>query len=56
MSSRKVEEKKTDALEHKPLAKPEEIQEIIDRVANRPARDVRSADEIVGYDENGLPS
>jgi hypothetical protein len=38
------------------LTKPVEIGEIIDHVANRPARDARSADEIIGYDENGLPS
>jgi len=33
-----------------------EIQEIIDRIAGRPAKDSRTADEIIGYDENGLPS
>jgi len=33
-----------------------EIQEIIDRIASRPAKDARTADEIIGFDENGLPS
>jgi len=38
------------------LGKVEEIAAIIDRVANRSVRDGRSGDEIIGYDENGLPS
>ncbi len=32
------------------------IQEIIDRCAALPILDRRSEDEILGYDENGLPS
>lgn len=33
-----------------------ELNEIIDRAASRPVLDTRTADEIIGYDENGLPS
>ncbi len=33
-----------------------ELNEIIDRIASRPAKDTRTPDEIIGYDENGLPS
>ena len=32
------------------------INEIIDRAANYPVLDNRTPDEIIGYDENGLPS
>jgi antitoxin VapB len=38
----------------KPLA--ERVQPIIDRFAARPVLDDRSEDEILGYDEKGLPS
>ncbi len=31
------------------------IQAILDRIAALPDLDPRSADEIIGYDENGLP-
>lgn len=31
------------------------IQEIIDRARRKPPLDDRSADEIIGYDEDGLP-
>ncbi len=44
------------ALAEKPEARLDEINEIIDRIANRPARDTRTADEIIGYDDHGLPS
>jgi antitoxin VapB len=37
----------------RPLA--ERVQPIIDRCAARPILDDRSEDEILGYDENGLP-
>ena len=32
------------------------IQAILDRCAGLPVLDTRSADEILGYDENGLPN
>lgn len=32
------------------------INEIIDRAASYPVLDKRTPDEIIGYDENGLPS
>jgi len=32
------------------------INEIIDRAASYPVLDSRTPDEIIGYDENGLPS
>ena len=44
------------ALAQKPVTQLEEIQGIIARVAARPAQDARTADEIIGYDLNGLPS
>lgn len=31
------------------------LQEIVDRARRQPLLDDRSADEIIGYDENGLP-
>ena len=34
----------------------EELQAIIDRIASQPVIDDRSSDEIIGYDENGLPT
>jgi antitoxin VapB len=34
---------------------PSQIQEILKRVDQLPDLDARSADEIIGYDENGLP-
>ena len=34
----------------------EELKAIARRAAGRPVLDRRSADEILGYDENGLPS
>ncbi|MCO5315075.1 MAG: type II toxin-antitoxin system VapB family antitoxin [Solirubrobacterales bacterium] len=34
----------------------EEIHRIIDRVSRLPVLDDRSPDEIIGYDEHGLPS
>ncbi len=40
----------------RPIGKPEDISKIIDRIASRLAGDARTADEIIGYDENGLPS
>lgn len=33
----------------------EELMEIVRRYASRPVVDDRSADEIIGYDERGLP-
>ena len=33
-----------------------EMREISRRIAQLPDRDMRTADEIIGYDENGLPS
>jgi antitoxin VapB len=33
-----------------------EVRAIIDHFASLPVLDARSADEILGYDENGLPS
>jgi hypothetical protein len=33
-----------------------EMRALSRRVAELPERDARSADEIVGYDENGLPN
>ena len=44
------------ALAQRPAVPLEDISEIIDRIAGRPAKDVRAADDIIGYDENGLPS
>jgi antitoxin VapB len=44
------------ALTQKPAERLEEIHSIIDRIAGRKARDNRTADDIIGYDENGLPS
>ncbi len=38
-----------------PLSLKDEIMEISRRCAALPDRDKRSADEIIGYDENGLP-
>ena len=41
------------------LARPnllEEIAEIQNRLARHPVLDPRSAEEILGYDDNGLPS
>jgi prevent-host-death family protein len=32
------------------------IERLLDRAQNLPIRDARSMDEILGYDENGLPS
>lgn len=34
----------------------DDLDEIADRFASLPVRDNRPADEILGYDENGLPS
>lgn len=52
-----LEEKRARvALAKRPDTVRVEIQEIIDRIASRPAKDARTADEIIGYDENGLPS
>jgi len=34
----------------------EEVKTIVDRFASRPVLDDRSADEILGYDERGLPT
>lgn len=34
----------------------EEVKTIVDRFASRPVLDDRSADEILGYDEHGLPT
>lgn len=34
----------------------DELDEIADRFASLPVRDTRPADEILVYDENGLPS
>lgn len=34
----------------------EKIREILDRVDAMPVLDPRSPDEILGYDENGLPT
>ena len=39
-----------------PLSLKDEIMEISRRCAALPDRDKRSAEEIIGYDENGLPS
>ncbi len=44
------------ALSKRPAAQLEDISEIIDRIAGRPVKDTRAADDIIGYDENGLPS
>jgi len=33
-----------------------EVQAIIDHLATLPILDTRSEDEILGYDENGIPS
>ncbi len=33
----------------------EEVRRIQERVARLPVRDARTADEIIGYDERGLP-
>jgi antitoxin VapB len=33
-----------------------DIRAIVDHFASLPVLDTRSADEILGYDENGLPS
>ena len=44
------------ALTQTPKAQLEEVQAIIARISARPAKDTRSADDIIGYDENGLPS
>lgn len=44
------------ALAQKPAARLEEVKAIIARVAARPAKDTRTADEVIGYDDNGLPS
>ena len=41
-------------LRHEPLRP--EIQEILDRAGALPILDDRTDDEILGYDENGLPS
>ena len=34
----------------------EELLAIADRVASKPVIDARTPDEIIGYDENGLPA
>jgi antitoxin VapB len=34
----------------------EEVKTIVDRFVSRPVLDDRSADEILGYDERGLPT
>lgn len=34
----------------------DEVDRILDRVAKLPVLDDRTPDEIIGYDENGLPS
>lgn len=39
-----------------PLSVREELIRIAERVQSLPDLDTRSADEIIGYDENGLPS
>jgi antitoxin VapB len=44
------------ALAQTSTARLEAINEIIERIASRPPKDTRAADEIIGYDENGLPS
>ncbi len=46
----------TSAEGHPSTMQYEEIEGIIQRIANRPARDTRPPDEIIGYDQNGLPS
>ncbi len=42
--------------EGEPTALAEEVRRIQDFVASLPVRDTRSPDEILGYDEFGLPS
>jgi antitoxin VapB len=44
------------ALSKRPAVQLQDINEIIDRIAGRPMKDVRAADDIIGYDEDGLPS
>ena len=44
------------ALAQAPAARLEDIGEIIERIAGRPAKDTRTADDIIGYDRDGLPS
>jgi antitoxin VapB len=44
------------ALAQKPAERVEEINALIERISGRPIRDSRTADEIIGYDEQGLPS
>ena len=44
------------ALAQTSAARLEAINEIIERIASRAPKDTRTADEIIGYDENGLPS
>lgn len=51
-----------DSVRHEQLKRGERpwddaaIQEIIDRCAALPVLDARSDDEVLGHDENGLPS
>ena len=43
-----------EALRNRPAM--EKLLEISDRCAQRPTLDPRSADEIIGYDEHGVPT
>ncbi len=54
----KAETLATDLAKQKEETKPEsteELEDIANRCAGLPVVDVRSADEILGYDEHGLP-
>jgi len=50
-----IEERLPRVAPHPTTAGDEEIDALFERLARMPVRDARSADEIVGYDRNGLP-
>ena len=50
-----LEKIRADTRQHGPRLSAEEIMSKAKRFANLPILDHRSADEIVGYDESGLP-
>ncbi len=54
LSLRERLERKRAAKDNRPLA--ERLMEIGRRCARRPRLDTRTPDEILGYDENGLPT
>jgi len=55
MSTREVKEQKTNAQVSVQSEQTESLKQIIRRIANRPAQDDSTADEIIDYGDQGLP-